>query len=273
MAQLEPRILIAEDDAAIAEAVAYALQAQGFRVDMVGDGEAAANADVDDYDVLILDLMLPKLSGLEVCRRVRERSVVPVVMLTARTAEVDRVLGLEAGADDYVPKPFSMAELVSRVRAILRRRSLDQKAAGMTREVGGVQLDLAQQALVVDGHAVDVTLSEFRLMELLARPPRDRGLRGRHLSRRRRGGRALGLRGAHPSEGRKPRRRHRRPVAAPAPRRRQPRGRGVRAVAAGRRSAAAGPVGSGMTAPAKPHESPARDARSQLLFRQLNEQL
>src|SRR5436309_9891840 len=171
MAQLEPRILIAEDDAAIAEAVAYALQAQGFRVDMVGDGEAAANADVDDYDVLILDLMLPKLSGLEVCRRVRERSVVPVVMLTARTAEVDRVLGLEAGADDYVPKPFSMAELISRVRAILRRRSLDQKAAGMTREVGGVQLDLAQQALVVDGHAVDVTLSEFRLMELLARQP------------------------------------------------------------------------------------------------------
>src|SRR5437763_14308354 len=160
MAQLQPRILIAEDDAAIADAVAYALQAQGFSVDTVGDGEAAANADVDGYDVLILDLMLPKLSGLEVCRRIRQRSIVPVVMLTARGGELDRVLGLEAGADDYVPKPFSMAELVSRVRAILRRRSLDQKAAGMTREVGGVQLDLAQQALVVGGHAVAGTLCD-----------------------------------------------------------------------------------------------------------------
>src|SRR3954466_1790234 len=146
-----PRILIAEDDAAIAESVAYALEAEGFGVDIVGDGEAAANAGVDGYDVLILDLMLPKLSGVEVCRRVRERSVVPIVMLTARTAEVDRVLGLEAGADDYVAKPFSMAELISRVRAILRRRSLDRQAAGMTRDVGGIRLDLAQQALVVDG--------------------------------------------------------------------------------------------------------------------------
>lgn len=165
------RILIAEDDAAIAESVAYALEAEGFSVDIVGDGEAAANADVDGYDVLILDLMLPKLSGVEVCRRVRERSVVPVVMLTARTAEVDRVLGLEAGADDYVAKPFSMAELISRVRAILRRRSLDRRAGGMTRDVGGVRLDLARQALIVDGRPVDVTSSEFRLLELLGREP------------------------------------------------------------------------------------------------------
>ncbi|MFL6035193.1 MAG: response regulator, partial [Gaiellaceae bacterium] len=163
--------LIAEDDAAIAESVAYALGAEGFSVEMVGDGEAAANADVDGYDVLILDLMLPKLSGVEVCRRVRERSVIPIVMLTARTAEVDRVLGLEAGADDYVAKPFSMAELISRVRAILRRRSLDRQAAGLTRDVGGVRLDLAQQALVVDGRPVDVTSSEFRLLELLGRQP------------------------------------------------------------------------------------------------------
>jgi two-component system response regulator RegX3 len=168
---VQPRILIAEDDAAIADSVAYALEAQGFSVDIVGDGEAAANAGADGYDVLILDLMLPKLSGVEVCRRVREHSVVPIVMLTARTAEVDRVLGLEAGADDYVAKPFSMAELISRVRAILRRRSLDRQAAGMTRDVGGIRLDLAQQALVVDGRPVDVTSSEFRLLELLGRQP------------------------------------------------------------------------------------------------------
>src|SRR4051794_37475645 len=138
---------------------------------IVGDGEAAANAGVDGYDVLILDLMLPKLSGVELCRRVRERSVVPIVMLTARTSEVDRVLGLEAGADDFAAKPFSMAELISRVRAILRRRSLDRQAAGMTRDVGGIRLDLAQQALVVDGRRVDVTPSEFRLLELLGRQP------------------------------------------------------------------------------------------------------
>src|SRR3954462_11899512 len=145
MAQLEPRILIAEDDAAIAEAVAYALQAQGFSVDMVGDGEAAANADVDDYDVLILDLMLPKLSGYEVCRRIRERSVVPVVMLTARSAELDRVFGLEVGADDYVGKPFSMPELLGRVRAILRRRAMDRSERVAALEVDGLRLDLVER--------------------------------------------------------------------------------------------------------------------------------
>jgi len=165
------RILIAEDEPAIAEAVAYAFGAEGFDVDIVVDGDEAVNAKVDDYDVLILDVMLPKLSGLEACRRIRERSIVPVVMLTARTAELDRVLGLEAGADDYVSKPFSMPELISRVRAILRRRSLDRGAVGMTREVGGVRLDLVQQTLVVDGRPVDVTPSEFRLLELLAREP------------------------------------------------------------------------------------------------------
>ena len=95
-------------------------------MDVVADGDAAASSAFDDYDVVILDVMLPKLSGLEVCRRIRARSVVPVMMLTARTAEVDRVVGLDAGADDYVSKPFSMAELISRVRAILRRRSLDR---------------------------------------------------------------------------------------------------------------------------------------------------
>jgi two-component system response regulator RegX3 len=165
------RLLVAEDEPAIADAVAYAFRAEGFDVDIVEDGAAAAGASVDDYDVLILDVMLPKLSGIEACRRIRERSIVPILMLTARSAELDRVLGLEAGADDYVPKPFSMPELVSRVRAILRRRSFDAGATAMTREVGGVRLDLAQQLLAVDGRAVDVTPSEFRLLELLAREP------------------------------------------------------------------------------------------------------
>ena len=166
-----PRILLAEDDAAIADAVSYAFGSEGFSVDVVVDGDGAVSSAVDDYDVVILDVMLPKLSGLEACRRIRARSVVPVVMLTARTAEVDRVLGLEAGADDYVSKPFSMTELISRVRAILRRRALDRDAASSVRDVGSLRLDLLQQTVEADGRRVDVTPSEFRLLALLAREP------------------------------------------------------------------------------------------------------
>jgi two-component system response regulator RegX3 len=165
------RILVVEDEDGIADAVSYTLGAEGYVVDRLVDGEAAVEASVDEYDVIVLDVMLPKLSGVEVCRRIRERSVVPIIMLTARTGEVDRVLGLEAGADDYVPKPFSMPELVSRVRAIVRRRALDRTAAATTREVGGLRLDLIQQTLTLDGRSVDVTPSEFRLLALLAREP------------------------------------------------------------------------------------------------------
>jgi DNA-binding response OmpR family regulator len=165
------RILLAEDDAAIADAVAYALGSEGFAVDVVADGDRAVRTVFDDYDVVILDVMLPKLSGLEVCRRIRTRSAVPVLMLTARTAEVDRVLGLEAGADDYVSKPFSMAELISRVRAILRRRALDSDAVASVREVGALRLDLVQQRVEADGRRIDLTPSEFRLLALLAREP------------------------------------------------------------------------------------------------------
>ncbi len=174
------RILLAEDDGAIADAVSYALGSEGFDVDVVVDGDEAASSAFDDYDVVILDVMLPKLSGLEVCRRIRARSVVPVMMLTARTAEIDRVVGLEAGADDYVSKPFSMAELISRVRAILRRRSLDRDVNGSVREVGPLRLDLLGQTLVVDGRVVDVTPSEFRILALLARQP-DRAVSRREI--------------------------------------------------------------------------------------------
>jgi two-component system response regulator RegX3 len=167
------RILLVEDEDGIADAVSYSLGAEGYDVDRLVDGDAAVRADADAYDVVVLDLMLPKLSGIEVCRRIRERSFVPILMLTARTGEVERVLGLEAGADDYVIKPFSMPELVSRVRAILRRRSFDRTAtAAVTmREVGDLRLDLLQQTLTRAGRAVDVTPSEFRLLALLAREP------------------------------------------------------------------------------------------------------
>jgi two-component system response regulator RegX3 len=167
---LTGRVLVAEDEAAIAESVAYALRAEGFDVETLGDGEHALEAARDGYDVLILDLMLPGISGLEVCRRLREHSAIPIIMLTARNAEVERVLGLEAGADDYVVKPFSMPELVSRVRAILRRRALDAAAPSALR-VGGLAIDLMRHTVTVDGRPVTLTPSEYKLLTLLAHEP------------------------------------------------------------------------------------------------------
>lgn len=164
------KVLIAEDEPAIADAVGYALRAEGFHVDAVEDGEAALEAvRRDSYDVLVLDLMLPGVSGIEICRRLRSESAIPILMLTARTAEVDRVLGLEAGADDYVVKPFSMPELVSRVRAILRRRALDLGDIQM--KAGGLEVDVRRHTVTADGEPVRLTPSEFKVLELLAREP------------------------------------------------------------------------------------------------------
>jgi DNA-binding response OmpR family regulator len=169
-----PRILVVEDEAAIADAIAYALRADGFEVESVEDGEHALGAAKErPYDLLVLDLMLPSFSGLEVCRRLREDTAVPILMLTAKDAEVDRVLGLESGADDYVTKPFSMPELVARVRAILRRRELDARTAGdgAVLEVGGLNIDLARYEVRVDGRSVHLTPSELKLLSLLAHEP------------------------------------------------------------------------------------------------------
>lgn len=166
------RILLAEDDTAIADAVAYSLRACGYDVDVVGSGEAALESSPGTYDLLVLDIRLPGLSGVEVCRRAREHSSVPVLMLTALTGEVDRVIGLEAGADDYVPKPFSMSELISRVRAILRRRQLDRgEDADTVRRIGGLQVDLSGQTVRLEGKTVNLTPSEFRLLAMLSAEP------------------------------------------------------------------------------------------------------
>ncbi len=167
------RILVVDDEAAIRETVGYALRGEGYDVSDAAHGEEALEAARSNgFDVLILDLMLPKLSGVEVCRRLRAESDVPILLLTAKDAEVDRVLGLEAGADDYVTKPFSIAELVSRVRAILRRRQLDRSASGgVVHRVGGLTLDLVRYGAEVDGRAVNLTRSEFKLLALLAAEP------------------------------------------------------------------------------------------------------
>jgi DNA-binding response OmpR family regulator len=166
------RIVVVDDEQAIVDAVSYALRAEGFEVEVCMTGEEAlAAVDRESFDLAVLDVMLPDLSGVEICRRVRARSDVPILMLTARDAEVDRVVGLDAGADDYVTKPFSMAELLSRVRAILRRRALDRETDRSTLRVGGLVLDLERHEAEVDGSPVRLTVSELKLLALLARQP------------------------------------------------------------------------------------------------------
>ena len=166
------RVLVVEDDPAIRDAVAYALRNDGFDVDLVGDGEAGLQTALGGgFDVVLLDLMLPRMSGTEVCRRLRSESPVPIIMLTAKGAELDRVLGLEVGADDYVTKPFSMAELIGRIRAILRRRDLDRSGAATVIRVGGLELDPIRHEVRVDGDPKRLTPSEFKLLLLLAEQP------------------------------------------------------------------------------------------------------
>jgi two-component system response regulator RegX3 len=170
---LSARILVVDDEPAIVDGVGYALRTEGFVVDTARNGEdALAAARADGYDLVILDLMLPRVSGLEVARALRGESPVPIIMLTAKDAEVDRVVGLELGADDYVTKPFSMAELLSRVRAILRRRELDRTDGGPTvRQVGGLRLDLTRHQVTVGEKTVQLTPLEFKLVALLAEEP------------------------------------------------------------------------------------------------------
>jgi two-component system response regulator RegX3 len=165
-------VLVVDDDPGVLDVVAFTLRREGFDVDEETDGaRALAAARTRAYDLVILDVMLPQLSGTEVCRALRAESDVPILMLTARDAERDRVLGLDVGADDYVTKPFSSAELLSRVRAILRRRELDRANGGAAIRLGGLHLDLVRHEVTVDGDPVRLTLSEFKVLSLLAEQP------------------------------------------------------------------------------------------------------
>lgn len=167
------RLLLADDERDILDPLSYTLRREGFEVDCVTDGEAAVDAARSgSFDLVVLDVMMPKLSGIEVCRTLRAESDIPIIMLTARDSELDRVLGLELGADDYVLKPFSSAEFVSRVRAILRRRELDREhAGGAVRTIGGLHIDLTRHAITVDGRAVELTRAQFKILTLLADQP------------------------------------------------------------------------------------------------------
>jgi two-component system, OmpR family, response regulator RegX3 len=164
-----PKLLLVEDEKSIAEGLAITLEAEGFQVAWVKDGlEAIPAWERLRPDLVVLDLMLPGMSGTEICRALRSRSDVPIIMLTAREAEVDRVVGLELGADDYVTKPFSTRELVARIKAILRRAPLiDLSGEELPIEVAGVRLDRARHEVRVDGDLVDLPPKEFELLAYL----------------------------------------------------------------------------------------------------------
>jgi two-component system response regulator RegX3 len=167
------RILVVDDEPALLDAVGYALRSEGFEVETATDGEEALQTlSGDSVELVVLDIMLPRLSGIEVCRRMREASDVPIILLSARDAEVDRVLGLESGADDYVTKPFSMPELLSRVRAVLRRRDIDLAAGGSSvKRIGRLEIDPVRHTVRAEGELVRLTPSEFKLLALLAGEP------------------------------------------------------------------------------------------------------
>ncbi len=165
------RILIADDEPSVRDSVGYALVQEGFEVTAAADGDEASGM-LDDgipFDLLILDIMMPGPSGLDICRDVRSRSAVPIIVLTAKDAEVDKVVGLEVGADDYVTKPFSVRELLGRVRAQLRRRELDRSPLGQAVRIesGPVAIDLVRHVVTVRGEPVSLTRSEFQLLRLL----------------------------------------------------------------------------------------------------------
>jgi DNA-binding response OmpR family regulator len=163
-------ILLVDDEDAVQKLLTYPLEHEGFRVLQARDGEEALRRfEAEQVDLVVLDLMLPKLDGLEVCRRLRTHSAVPIIMLTARDDELDKVVGLELGADDYITKPFSIREFRSRVRALLRRASLNATDGGRdVIRVDGLSLDLAKRTVELDGRGIDLTYVEFELLRTLA---------------------------------------------------------------------------------------------------------
>ncbi|MFT4035498.1 MAG: response regulator transcription factor [Patulibacter sp.] len=178
-----PRILVVDDERAIQTLLAYPLEGEGFEVVPAMSGEAGLERFDDTIDLVLLDVSLPGIDGFEVCRRLRAQSAVPIIMLTARTDEIDTVLGLELGADDYVTKPFSLRELTSRVRAALRRSEMLKQAAAVTKPapgeppttesfvVGDLELDRASRTVHIRGEEVRLTFSEFEIISMMVASP------------------------------------------------------------------------------------------------------
>jgi two-component system response regulator RegX3 len=164
------RVLVVEDEESFSDALSFMLRREGYEVGIAADGAAALEEfDRHGADLVLLDLMLPGISGTEVCRTLRQRSSVPIIMVTAKDGEVDKVVGLELGADDYVTKPFSSRELVARIRAVLRRRGEADELVPSVLEAGPVRIDVDRHVVTVRGATVTMPLKEFDLLELLAR--------------------------------------------------------------------------------------------------------
>ena len=164
------RILVVEDEESFSEAISFMLTREGYEVAVARDGHVALDEfDRRGADLILLDLMLPGLSGTEVCKHVRSKSMVPIIMLTAKDSEIDKGVGLELGADDYVTKPFSSRELLARIRAVLRRHGDIEEILPAVIESGPVRLDIDRHVVTVRGEAVPMPLKEFDLLELLVR--------------------------------------------------------------------------------------------------------
>ncbi|MFD3453887.1 response regulator [Streptomyces sp. NPDC058691] len=164
------RVLVVEDDAAISQALSLVLRAEGFEVATADTGsDALSQFDSDGADVILLDWILPGFPGIEVCRRLRQTSNVPVIMVTAKDSEIDKIVALEMGADDYVTKPFSSRELIARIRAVLRGRGNPAEVPSHVLEVGPVRMDIEQHIATVDGREVYLPLKEFDLLRFLLR--------------------------------------------------------------------------------------------------------
>ncbi len=165
------RVLVVEDEESYSDALSYLLRKEGFDVAVAATGpDALAEFDKAGADIVLLDVMLPGIPGTEVCRRIRQTSNVPVIMVTAKDDEIDKVVGLELGADDYVTKPYSPRELVARIRAVLRRGA-DPELAPDTLEAGPIRMDVERHIVTVDGTDVHLPLKEFELLEMLLRNP------------------------------------------------------------------------------------------------------
>jgi two-component system, OmpR family, response regulator RegX3 len=164
------RVLVVEDEESFSDALSFMLRREGYEVGVASDGTTALEEfDRHGADLVLLDLMLPGISGTEVCRILRQRSTVPIIMVTAKDGEVDKVVGLELGADDYVTKPFSSRELVARIRAVLRRRGEPEEMLPSILEAGPVRIDVDRHVVAVRGESVAMPLKEFDLLELLVR--------------------------------------------------------------------------------------------------------
>ena len=167
------KILVVDDEKLLVKGIKFNLENEGYQVECAYDGAAAVDlARNEKFDLLILDVMMPELDGLEACMRIREFSNVPIIMLTAKSEDADKLMGFECGADDYLTKPFNILELKARVRALLRRAAGVQRVQGAVLTVGDISLNTEERVAIRNGETVDLTAKEYDLIELLMRNPR-----------------------------------------------------------------------------------------------------